>query len=76
MLKRTIGFSIGMALATAAQAQQARYDPRTVQEVAATYEAMVALREKEMATMRLDYEARLNTAMEWLKAAQAAPAPK
>ncbi len=86
MLKRICGFSIGMILATVAQAQQppaAAADPRLTQPTIAALEAVLSLREAELKALRQDdanamsaYEARLATAMEWLKAAQAAPAPK
>ncbi len=56
-------------------------DPRTTQQTIAALEAVLNLREAELKAVRQDslmtqtaYEARLMTAMEWLKAAQG-PAP-
>ncbi len=81
MLKKIIGFSIGMVIVAAQAQQPPAADQRLTQPTIAALEAVLSLREAELKALRQDdaaalnaYEARLATAMEWLKAAQG-PAP-
>ncbi len=61
----------------AVYAQQQAPDPRLASQTIAAQQAVLALREAEVRALqedqvkeRLAYEARLETALEWLKAAQ------
>ncbi len=79
-----LGF-IGIALSQVqsnAQQPSPAPDPRPTQQTIAALEAVLTLREAELKAVRQDsgaaqtaYEARLTTAMEWLKAAQGPAAP-
>jgi len=70
---------VGLGLTFAhAQQPQAQPDSRLTQPTITAMQGLLALREAELAATRADwysdraaYEARLETAMEWLKAAQA-----
>ncbi len=58
-----------MARGHAEQAEQT--DPRLDKPMVETLQALVRLREAQMQVMSADYEARLETAMTWIKEAQA-----
>jgi hypothetical protein len=62
-----------MALALSVRAEEAvQADPRTTAETIVALQAMLNLRDAQTRALASDYEARLATAMEWLKQAQMA----
>jgi hypothetical protein len=63
--------ALALSLPMSVRAQEAA-DPRTTAETIVALQAMLNLRDAQTRALASDYEARLATAMEWLKQAQMA----